>query len=295
MKKVFLAVFMFTLLMSAGAYAYDYNAADFSDLKKMTDKLTDNNLAKLKKWNASKIIVVECAGEFLQSKEVSNSVFSQRTTGTTITTTSTLTIGNEYYNSVINRFYEMIKKTFTENGFEIVPREKLTALEGYKALDLDFEKTTKGYTGSALSQGVSTKGIKVSAEGLGLFPTSPFKIVKLMGNLSSLTNASGANAAMKINFYIDKTKKGAPVLRSMDLIIYADLRGYEVGFEGNKKMAYDFHRQNENIFRITKPIVNDLDIAGEEKGSVDMAKYDKGLMEALNAAVAMLNESFKEN
>ncbi|MBP7653521.1 hypothetical protein KA977_08865 [Candidatus Dependentiae bacterium] len=289
MKKTALLILCFILINSiiyAGDYEYDAN--DFKDIEKISGKLTDNNFSDLKKWNVSNIVIVECAGEFLQSKEVTSSVFSQRTTGTISTKTSTIHLGNEYYNSVINRFYDMIKNVFEENGFQVVPKENLTSLERYKSLELDFEKTTKGYTGSILSDGVTKKGIKVSAENLGLFPTNPFKAIKLAGRLAELTNDAKANAAMKISFYIDKGKKGAPVLKSLDIVLFADLRGIEVGFEGNKKMSYSFHRQNETIFKIKKPMVNLIDISGEEKGAVDMEKYDKGLMELISAAVDMM-------
>ncbi|HPG30312.1 MAG TPA: hypothetical protein PKY81_15180 [bacterium] len=296
MKKILLCVIL-VAIFAASAFSgdYEYDANDFNDLNKISGKLTDNKLAKLKKWNVSDIVIVECAGEFLQSKEVINSVFSQRNSGMITTKTSTIQLGNEYYNLVINRFYDMIKSAFEENGYKVVPKENLTSLERYTSLDLDFEKSTKGYTGSVLSDGVTKKGIKISAEGLGLFPTSPFKAIKLAGRLAELTNDAKANAAMKINFYIDKGKKGVPVLKSFNIILYGDLRGQETGFEGNKKMFYSFYVGNETIFTLKKPMVNPVDISGEEKGTVNMAKYDDALMELLTGAVNMLKTSFKED
>jgi|GEM_PF-1848678 len=282
------------LSFPAVAGEYEYDGKDFSDMGKMAGKLTEHKFDKLGKMKADKFVIVEFAGEFLQSKEVSNSVFSQRATGTTSTSTSTITLGNEYYNSVLNRTYDMIKTAFEESGFTVVPKENLTSLEKYKSLDLDFEKSTKGYTGSAFSDGVTTRGVKVSAKGLGLFPTSPMKIIKLMANLADLTNDAQANSALKVSFYIDKGKKGAPVLKSLDIIAYADLRGDERGFAGHKKMYYEFYKQNVQIFKLSKPMVNKVDISGPEKGSVDMEKYDKGLMELITAAIGMMKEDLKE-
>jgi len=277
---------------SAGDYAYE--AADFQDPARMAGKLTDHNLGKLEKWKAGKIVLVEFAGEFLQSKEVTSSVFSQRATGQVTTKTSTIQLGGDYYDSVINRFYDMVKAAFEENGYPIVPRDNLASLERYKSLELDMEKTTKGYKGSAFSDGVSTKGLKISAEGLGLFPTNPLKAIKLAVRLAELTHDAEAGSAMRVSFYVDKGKKGAPVLKSMDIVLYADMEANEVGFAGNKKMSYGFKRQNETIFKLSKPMVNKVDISGPEKGSVDMEKYDQGLMALLGAAVDMLKADLKE-
>ena len=295
MKKiigVFFLIIAFSFILCAGDYEFD--SKDFSDIGKMAGKLTDHKFEKLKKWNASKIVVVECAGEFLQSREVTSSVFAQRSTGSITTKTSTIDLGNDYYNSVINRFYDKIKTAFEEYGIEVVPKENLISLEKYKTLELDFEKTTRGYKGSVFSDGVTKKGIKVSAEGLGLFPTNPFKAIKLAVRLAELTNDAKANSALKVSFYVDKGKKGAPVLRNFDLTLFADLRGEEVGFEGNKKMSYTFHRQNENIFKLNKPIVNLTDISGEEKGTVNIEKYDEALMQIIDAAINMMKEDLKE-
>jgi len=292
-KKIVLFLLVFFISLNVFAADYEYNAADFDDISKMTKKLTDNNFEKLKKWNVSKLLIVEFAGEFMQSKEVSSSVFAQRATNTLTTKTSTIYLGNDYYNSVINRVYELVEKAFEDAGFEVVPKENLTELEYYKSLELDFEKTTKGYKGSVFSDGVTTKGIKMSAEGLGLFPTNPLKAIKLISNLAELTNAAQANGAIKVSFYIDKGKKGAPVLKSFDIILNGDLRGDEVGFKGNKKISYGFYKQNQNIFKLKKSMENRIDISGEEKGSVDLEKYDNGLMELINATINMMKESLK--
>ncbi len=111
--------------------------------------------------------------------------------------------------------------------------------------------------------------------------------------LAELTHDAQAGSAMRISFYVDKGKKGAPTLKSMDVVVYADLDGQKVGFAGNKKMSYNFKRQNETVFKLKKPLANPVDIAGPEKGDVDVEKYDAALMELLTAAVDMLKADLK--
>ena len=283
------------LLLPMAAYAgdYTYNAEDFKDTAKMAGKLTDQKFDKLHKWNINKPVIAEFAGEFLQSKEVTASAFAQMNADTTVKTVSTIKLGGDYYNSVLDRLYDMVSAALTEGGVVITPKENLASNEKYKALDLDFQKTTKGYTGGMFKDSVSSKGIKVSVEGLGLFPTSPLKAMKFVASMADMTNASGADGAFKVNFYINKGKGGSPVLQSFEIVAYGDLRCEERGFSGNKKLACDFYKQNETIFSLNKSMISKADISGATKGSVDMEKYDKALMELLGSAVDMMKVTIK--
>lgn len=305
MRKLVLMLVVSMLAMPATAGGYKYDAEDFKDIPKMADKLTDNDLSKLKKWNANKIVVSECTGEFLQSKEVTASAFAQSTaemgaaqtaaaTGAPLYTytvnskTYAITLGAEYYNSILNRVYDMVQQAFVDAGYQFVPKENLTAQEKYKTLDLDFQKTTKGYTGGMFKDSVSSKGLKVSAEGLGIYPTSPIKAMKLAGRIAELTGESGADTAMRINFYVDKGKKGAPVLRDFSITVNSDLRSDMRGFKGHESKVYEFYKQNNVIFKLNDALISQDDISGTEKNSVNMQKYDQALMTLIGSTIDML-------
>ncbi|MFH2203012.1 MAG: hypothetical protein ABIJ96_07850 [Elusimicrobiota bacterium] len=285
------------LLLAGGVYAgpVKYNAGEFTDTAKMAKKLTaGKQLKKLKKWNVSNIIITECVGEFMQSREVSAGAMESRWSDFTIKTQSTIDLGGDYYNSVADRVYTLVQKAFEDNGFSFVSKESLMENERYQKLNLEFEKKTRGYTGGVMKQSVTTKGMKRSATGLGIYPSNPLTAIKLAVGVADMTAEIKADSAMRIKFYVDKGKNGTPVLKTFEVLISGDLRGEEVGFKGHKKMSYGFRRQDENIFALEKPITSTVDIQGEGKGSVDMKKYDEALFAIVGSVVDMLGHSLKE-
>jgi len=62
----------------------------------------------------------------------------------------------------------------------------------------------------------------------------------------------------------------------------------------NKKTNYGFHKQDESVFALKEPVTSTVDIGGQEKGSVDMKKYDEALFEIVDSVIAMLDHSLKQ-
>ncbi|MFH2138378.1 MAG: hypothetical protein ABII88_07690 [Candidatus Omnitrophota bacterium] len=297
MKKWLWSAVMVLLCQSA-VYAgpLKYDEAKFSDTEKIARKIAKANVKILKSKNIKKLVILECYGEFVTSKEVSAGAFASRAAArsaanqgrqfyTTTTKTSTLDLDKDYYTNTVNRVYDIVTEIFKDNGIEIISTEEVGQNELYQTFNLAEEKAGRGVKSGMMSDTVVTKTQKVSATGLGLFP-GPLGMIKVAMNVAEITHELGADGFLQINFRVDKGSGGTPILQSFNVLLSADIRGQEVGFKGNKKMRYDLYTQWLPILEMPLPIMNIADIAGPEKGSIDMSAYDKALMDVINSVGA---------
>ncbi len=113
----------------------------------------------------------------------------------------------DYYSVTVDQVYELSKKIFLHNGIEVISKDLVGNHEIYKDFEFAEEKKIKGYTGGMFKDSVVKRGMKRSTTGLGLFPAG-LKLIKVEKNLPKLAHDLGADAAVRILFYIDKGKKG---------------------------------------------------------------------------------------
>jgi hypothetical protein len=265
-----------------------YDAEEFSNTEKMAKKLVQSSLKKLKKLKIKKLVILECYGEFLQSREVSAGAFEKRHSSYTMSSKSTIKLDKDYYTNTTNAVYDMIKQTFEKNGIEIVPIKDVMANKTYQDYNLEEEKQGRGVTSGVFKKTKVTKSVKVSASGLGIFPGA-FKMIKVVMTLAKLTHELGADGFLQVNFFVDKAKKGAPIVTQLKLKLSGDIRAQEVGFKGHKKMRYDLYTQWHELISLKKPVESTVNIEGKDKGDVNMEAYDKGLMEILKSVVMMFD------
>jgi hypothetical protein len=123
----------------------------------------------------------------------------------------------------------------------------------------------------------------VSSTGLGLFPMSPLKRIKLVMSLAQITHDVGADGFLQINFKVDKGKDAKPIINKFDIFLSADILETEVGFKGDKKMRYDLKTQWEQILKLKAPIITQDTVMEGKKGDLDVKKYDDAMMSILLA------------
>lgn len=290
--SVLFCVLALSLNVFAGPKKFDPEAA--KNIDKFAKSVLKTNLKKIKKLGIKKLAILECYGEYVTSKEVTASAAEQRSAArsaasrgqmfyTVRTKTSTIELDKDFYTNTSTRVYEAVKEAFEENGIEIVPIKTIAETESYKRFNMEEEKKGRGVTAGMYKPTVVEKSQKVSVPGLGIFPTSPLKRIKLVMNLGEITNEIGAEGFLQISFKVDKGKKSKPVLNKFDVLMSADLRSQEVGFKGKKKMRYDFHTQWLPIVNLKKPMITQEHVLEGKKGPLDVKKYDKALMDILYA------------
>ena len=126
MRKAFfiVLVLVFTVgIIFAGPEKYD--AAKFQDVGKMAQKLVEANLKNLKKHGVTKVVIIECYGEFLTSREVEAGAMEQRHSNWTTKTTSTIELGSDYYETVANYMFETTKNFSRRTGSKLFPKKYL--------------------------------------------------------------------------------------------------------------------------------------------------------------------------
>ena len=63
----------------------------------------------------------------------------------------------------------------------------------------------------------------------------------------------------------------------------ADIKAQEVGFKGKKKMRYDFMTQWMPILSLKAELMSTETVLDGKKGPLNVAKYDKALMDMIYA------------
>jgi hypothetical protein len=286
-----IATSIFSTPLFAGAK--EFKPADTENITKFANKTLDLKLKKLKKLGVKKLVIMECFGEYVTSREVTNSASSQRYTGRLRTKTDTLEFDKDYYTNTSNLVFEEVKAAFEANGIEIISREDLQANEKYASFNMEEEKSGRGASAGMFKPTVVEKSQKVSASNLGIFPSSPLKMIKLMMNISAITHSVGADGMLQVKFKISKGKKDRPVLTQFDIILNGGMKGTEVGFKGNKKMRYDFMVQNEQLVKLKEDLISGDDVYEGKKGPFSVEKYDKALKDILYAITDGIKESIK--
>lgn len=294
MKKILQSLVLLLLiaqpLFAGGA---KFTAADAADISKFAKKNLSIDVKKMKKLGVKKLVILECYGEYVTSKEVTNSASSQRYSGWVSTKTDTLEFDKDYYTVTSNLVYAAVKEAFEANGIEIVSKADIQANEAYISFNLEEEKEGRGVSAGLFKPTTVEKTQKVSTTGLGIFPSSPLKMIKLVMNLGEITHSLGAEGFLQVKFKVDKNKKDQPVLDQFDILLSTDLRGQEVGFKGDKKMRYDFYVQWQPILKLQKELESQDPVREDKKGPLNVGMYDKALTSMLSAVINGFSSGLK--
>lgn len=276
MKRSLLLTAALTLLafqVFAGGVKYKPEA--FSDPANVAKKNLVLSLKKLKKLNIKKLVILECYGEFVVSREVTNHQLGS-------IKSSSIDINKDYYTNTANRVYDDLVAIFEKNGITIVTKDQVQANPTYRDWNLKEEKEGRGVSSGMFKPTKVNESQKISTTGLGIFP-GVIGMFKVVSTVAQMTAEMGADGFLQVWYKVDIGKKFAPVLTAFEIKMSADLRSQEVGFKGNKSLRYDFYTQWEPIVKLKEPIISEADIRGEEKGTIDLVKYDAELMGMLGA------------
>ncbi|OGS18579.1 MAG: hypothetical protein A3J83_05485 [Elusimicrobia bacterium RIFOXYA2_FULL_40_6] len=290
MKKIVasLAVlFMLTAPVFAGAVKF--NADEAKDPVKFAKSKLVAKAKKLKKDGVKKLVILECFGEYVTSKEVTNSATSQRYSGRWKTDTTTIEFDKDFYTNTSNRVYMAVKEVFEANGIEIISTEDLLLNEKYVSFNLEEEKSGRGASSGLYKPTVVEKSQKVSASGIGIFPTNPLTMIKLVMNLGEITHDIGADGFLQINFKVDQGSKFEPVIDKFEIKYSGNIKETKVGFKGAEKMRYDFMTQWEPVLNLKEELKSTDSVMDGKKGPLNVEKYDKALMDMIYAIVDGFN------
>lgn len=289
-NKLFSIVTIFCLtvvLLFAGDFVR-YKPEELSDPEKVAkDYVVTSNLKLLKKLNIKKLVIMECVGEFITSKETTKWTDTKTYTlgnfefKETETWKSNLKFDKDFYTNTVDAVYEAIVELFEKHGIEIIRKEILAQNERYKDWNLKEEKEGRGYKGGIFRDTVKTTYQKVSTVGLGVFP-GPIGMIKVCGEIAPITAELGADGFLQVHFKVDQGKRSAPVLSNFEILLTADLRSQKGGFKGHEKLRYDFYTQWANILSLKKGIESNTDFNKKRKdGKFDTAGYHTELLTML--------------
>ncbi|PKP32312.1 MAG: hypothetical protein CVU00_11805 [Bacteroidetes bacterium HGW-Bacteroidetes-17] len=271
MKKKILCMMCISFLLSfAGICQDDMSVNEAEKLAKLNAKLLLKNGVK-------KVMFVEFYGEYITSKETAPGPMESRWSGGPLyKRTQTVEIGGDYYESLTNELYEIIKKVFTDNGIEVLDKEVLLDNENYIALGLKEERKTRAYSGGITKKSVTTEGIKRSVSGMGMF-TETLKIgaiVKINNMVPRIAMETDCQASLSVNFKFGMGKKNAPTLDFVNIKIQSDLDEVNAG-QGKKSYVF---KNSGDLFLTNKGLIGDTDFL-KDKGEIDLEKYNKTMIE----------------
>jgi len=261
-----------------------YNDQDFSDISKMADKIANVNAKNLIKDGIKKVMIVEFFGEFVTAKEVDN--------GYTIAKSSA-ELGSDYYEMVANVLYEKVKKIFYDNGIEILDKDTLINNQDYIALGLKQEKKGRQYTGGVAKSSKTSEIEKRSVTGMGMYSETLqlMAISKINTLVPKIANDNNCQAALKVKFRIGMGKKFTPTLDYINLTMDSKIDSYNAG---KGKVTYYFKNGAAGICSTTKGLFTDADVMSNEKGKIDMDKYNDALMKLADALCNSYSYLIKE-
>jgi hypothetical protein len=245
------------------------------DLKEAS-KLTKVNAKALKKAGVKKIMFVEFFGTFVTSKETAPSTMSQRySSGSQFIRTQNVEISDDYYETVTNEVYELVKKSFTDAGIEVLDKAVLLENQDYIDLGLKEEKERREYTGGVTKQSVTSQTIVRSVTGMGMYSETlkVGAVAKINKMVPKIAHDNNCHAAITVKFRIGMGKKGAPVLSFINSKI-----SYEIDSYGKGDKETFFFKKGGDLTATNKELAASPDIIAKD-GAIDMEKYHEGILD----------------
>ena len=268
-----------SILFLAGSLSAQvkYAPEDFSNVSKVSKKIAKTNAKNIVKHDVKKIVITEFFGEFVTSKETSPSAFEKRHSNWYVEKKSTLEMGSDYYESLTNQIYNEVVRVFEENGIEVLDKDILLENQDYIALGLKEEKTGRQYSGGVGKQSTTSEVIKRSVTGMGMY-SETLKIgavVKINEMIPNIAQTNDCQGAIQVKFRVGLGKKGTPTLDYIKVVMDSNLAEYNAG---KGRTTYAFKNGGVELFNTLSGLINEADISGEEKGSVDITKYNASIM-----------------
>ena len=270
MKKISIILIGMFLLST------NISAQDLIDAK-TASKIAKENVKALKKVGVKKVMFMEFFGTFITSKETSPSTMNQRWGSAKSGTSQGFEVSHDYYETVTNEMFELVKKVFTDNGIEVLDKETLINTQEYIDLGLKQEKKVKGYSGGVTKKSVTTHGIKRSVTGMGMYSETMKigAIVKINKMFPKIAKDNNCEAGIAVKFDFGLGKKNVPVLNSLNITMShtIDLMGK------GKRASYYFKKTGIPIFTTKKAVSGDYNLM--KKGEMELKVYNKMMVDLI--------------
>ncbi len=261
-----------------------YNAQEFQDVPSVAKKLVEVKVDALKKFNVKKVIIAECFGEFMESKEKADAVGGFAWDGGT-TFKTTVKMGSDYYETVTNAVYDAVVDALKAGGIEVVEKDAVINNAAYAELGLKQESAGGGYKkGGLTSKASTTKTLKRSATDMGLITgefTGPLKMAKLKKLLPQIAKDNGADAALKIGFFVDQGEDFAPVLSRLNVSMDCNLIEQNAG---RGRVEYWFKTIQVALMDMQTPLLIDAAVK-VKKDPFNAELYHQSLMTLIDSVV----------
>jgi hypothetical protein len=275
----------------AGGKGMTYDAQKFQDARAVAKELVAGKLDTLKKFNVKKVVIAECFGEFMESKEKADGFNGFAWQGGTAFKTTTK-LGGDYYETIANAVYDSVAEAFKANGIEVADKNTVVADENYKALELKEEGKGGGFKkGGLTSRNTVTKTVKRSTTDMGLISDimNPFKMAKLKKLLPQIAKNNNAEAVLKIKFFVDQGKNFAPVLSSLDIAMDCNINEANAG---RGKVDYYFKNENVGLLGMKTALLIDADVK-VKKGPFDADLYHNSLMTLIDSVIGVYKSALQ--
>ncbi len=299
MKQIILSLFLVLFLSLSILSAIPFEREKFADTEKMVDKVLNSKLKDLQKFDVKKVVIFECAGEFVVSRETAPSAFEAKDmTMYEIkqhTSTTSVSFNQEFCAEVASGVYDLVKETLEKSGIAVIPTEEWMKDPTYQEIEkklvaYDEDKAAKY---GMFSKTVTTRTIKVAAAGMRMYPDnalSQLSLMKSMQKKGKILEDTGSQAFVSIKFTIDKGVKAAPVITNFTV-------NFETGFKKSDMGGgnYMYSPSAFDFMALKVPIESrDNVLSTGNTKYLDTSLYNKAVFDVLDVLETMMDYKLKE-
>jgi len=131
MKKLVIVLFLFVFAAVSFAGPVKFKIEDYKDPVKAAKKLVKTDMKKIKKFGLKKVLILECYGQYVTSREITAGVAAQRSAARAAanagqmfysvkTKVDSIELDKDFYTNTSNRVFHAVKDMFEANGIEVV-------------------------------------------------------------------------------------------------------------------------------------------------------------------------------
>lgn len=270
----------------------EYNAEKFANPKKMWKSTVDIQAENILTYKVNKIMMEECYAEIQINQALASSDYKvmiakagsldnymKEITGLEVS------LGADFYETLMNFVYVRLKKMFYENTIELLDVNRLINSPEYIAEKLNRPLPVEIYSGAGIGPYEVNVPFKSSVTGMGMFSDTWSKqdSLKLYNVLPKIAYDTKCNAAIRVKIKIGTTANGNATLERFDIFLDSNPASYKSG----KTMLYKFKNLDAKIASLKKPIVGTAQVINGT--TIDMDAYTRELTGILSSVIEMIS------
>jgi hypothetical protein len=286
------SLFAFTMTTFATAQEVEYNPEKFANPKKMWKSMVEIQAENILTFKVSKIMVEECFSEIQINQALANSdcksIIAKNTSFDNYMKSTTgleVSIGGDYYETIMNFVFARLKKMFFENTIELLDVNQLINSPEYQDEKLNRPLPVELFAGNTLGQYPVNTPFKTSVTGMGMFSDTWSKedSLRLYNVLPKIAYDTKCNAAIRVKIKIGTAANGNAILEKFDIYLDSNSASYKSG----KTMLYKYKNLDAKIASLKKPIVGTAMVSTGD--AIDMDAYTKELTGILSSVIEMIS------